>query len=186
MVSRHSQSEGVRAAQRRRAGRVVRWWCMFLTARLSSDFDGTWLIVLPPPSWGAVRAAAGARRAAGGAPLGSWGLGARTSDDAPRHGRHLVPCHLPGREAEGRCDDIRMVFPGPHCRRAADEGYEICVGAASHVRRARLQPCVLWDVSVWAVRHRLPWRLASHWTTQGRRTECAPHVLPSRGVVCCW
>ena len=31
-------------------------------------------------------------------------------------------------------DDIRMVFPGLHRRRAADEGYEICVGAASHVR----------------------------------------------------
>ena len=37
----------------------------------------------------------------------------------------------------------RMVFPGPHRRRAADEGYEICVGAASHMPGGQAQPCLL-------------------------------------------
>jgi hypothetical protein len=44
-----------------------------------------------------------------------------------------------------RCggDGTRMVFPGHHRRRAANEGYEICVGAASHMPGGQAQPCLL-------------------------------------------
>ena len=38
----------------------------------------------------------------------------------------------------GEASVRRMVFPGSHRRRAASEGYEICVGTASHTAEARL------------------------------------------------
>ena len=55
------------------------------------------------------------------------------------------PVHLPGGEggvgAGG--NGTRMVFPSHHRRRAANEGYEIYVGAASHMPEGQAQPCVL-------------------------------------------
>ena len=52
----------------------------------------------------------------------------------------------PARVREGEVREgngTRMVFPGHHRRRAANEGYEICVGAASHMPEGQAQPCLL-------------------------------------------
>ena len=70
--------------------------------------------------------------------------------DAEWHGDQRERCMrhvaVPARVREGEVREgngTRMVFPGHHRRRAANEGYEICVGAASHMPGGQAQPCLL-------------------------------------------
>ena len=149
---RHSQVGRGRGRGRGRGQRCgaasVIWWCMFCQTCLFSDFDGT--MVDNHSDAGAVRqrgvgpgdACSGAREEGEGlhAPWvwtpGGMAISARGA--CKRRGA----CQGEGGEVrEG--NGTRMVFPGHHRRRAANEGYEICVGAASHMPGGQAQPCLL-------------------------------------------